>query len=119
MNVEKIILELEERLNNPEARKSVEELDELIADDFFEIGSSGKKYFKKDVMNFLKLESEHKILIEEYKITELTEELILANYLAVKLNAETNEKKFSLRSSIWRSFNGKWKIVFHQGTSQS
>jgi hypothetical protein len=119
MNLKKIILGSEEKLNNTEVRKSADELDDLIADNFFEIGSSGKKYFKEDVINFLQLESEQKIFIEDFEMTELTDGLILANYRAVKLNPKTNVKIFSLRSSSWRLFNGKWKIVFHQGTPQS
>ena len=32
---------------------------------------------------------------------------------AEKLN---EDKKYSLRSSIWKYYDGKWKMVFHQGT---
>jgi hypothetical protein len=28
----------------------------------------------------------------------------------------SSEKIISLRSSIWKLNNGKWQIVFHQGT---
>lgn len=32
------------------------------------------------------------------------------------LNESREEKKYSLRSSIWRYFDDKWRIIFHQGT---
>lgn len=33
-----------------------------------------------------------------------------------KLIAEEIDKKNSLRSSIWKCIEGKWKMIFHQGT---
>ncbi len=46
-----LIKNLEVELLQPEVRKSKERLNELLADDFFEIGESGKKYSKQDILN--------------------------------------------------------------------
>ena len=45
------IKSLEVELLHPEVRKSKERLNELLADDFFEIGESGKNYNKQDILN--------------------------------------------------------------------
>jgi len=38
-------------------------------------------------------------------------------YKVIKHNR--TDKKYSLRSSIWKYCNGKWKMFFHQGTLSS
>lgn len=46
-SLENHLRELEERLLQTDVRKSPEELDQLLADDFVEIGSSGRLFNKK------------------------------------------------------------------------
>jgi hypothetical protein len=46
-NLEELIYKLETDLLKPEVRASVEELNELMSDDFIEYGSSGFIYDKK------------------------------------------------------------------------
>lgn len=47
-NLEAQLKALEKSHLKPEIRRSSEELDRLLADDFFEFGSSGKVIYKKD-----------------------------------------------------------------------
>ncbi|HAQ48986.1 MAG TPA: DUF4440 domain-containing protein, partial [Glaciecola sp.] len=46
-----IIKQLELELSNPATRKSKDRLDVLLADDFEEIGKSGTRYSKTDIIN--------------------------------------------------------------------
>jgi hypothetical protein len=33
-----------------------------------------------------------------------------------KTVVETGKVSYSMRSSIWKNENGKWRMIFHQGT---
>ena len=101
---------LEERFLIPEMRASPNALAELIADEFTEIGSSGRKFSRQEVVEVLKHEKAGKRSIEEFQSFPLSSDIVLVVYRVI------HENKVSLRSSIWKSFDGQWKIVFHQGT---
>ena len=114
----KHILQLENELLKSEIRKSQEKIYELIADDFIEFGSSGGEYHYKKGDVFLEQNDNMELNWEilNFKIKELAGDCILAMYKVIK-HSETNEsKKYSFRSSIWKYYDGKWKMVFHQGT---
>ncbi|MBY0272778.1 MAG: DUF4440 domain-containing protein [Alphaproteobacteria bacterium] len=104
------IYELELSHLNPETRHSVKKLENLLADEFMEIGSSGKIYHKNDIFKWLPLESPRQFIVEDFSVLTLSEDIILATY---KL---TSEAVSSLRSSLWKFNENKWKMVFHQGT---
>jgi hypothetical protein len=108
---------LEEKLLNPVKRKSLPELQELLSDDFIELGSSGKIYNKQQVIDSLQNESSNQISMCEFNIKELTQGTVLVTYISEKLNPQSGNKNKSLRSSIWKLTDGNWKIVFHQGTN--
>ena len=38
-------------------------------------------------------------------------------YKVIKLNEKDENKRSSIRSSIWKLHDGKWKMIFHQGTN--
>ncbi len=46
----------------------------------------------------------------------LSDDCILAMYKLIKHDEINESKKYSLRSSIWKLINGKWKMFFYQGT---
>lgn len=104
--MEQLIYELETSLLNPSTRKSVEKLNELIANDFVEFGSSGRVYTKEDILKYLPIEEHLDLTVEDFIVKELAQNVMLATY----------RLKGCLRSSIWKNTNGKWQMVFHQGT---
>lgn len=116
--LEKHILELENELLKTKTRQSAEKINELLSDDFIEFCSSGKiyKYNKGDVFYKDIILPEVKWEIKEFTTTELSSECIMATYKLIKLNEKII---YSLRSSIWKCINGKWKMIFHQGTYTS
>ena len=57
--------------------------------------------------------------IIDFKINELSDDCILAMYKVIKHNEPNENKKYSLRSTIWKYIDGKWKMFFHQGTYTS
>lgn len=113
------ILKLENDLLNPEIRKSVEKTSELLSDGFTEFCSSGNIYRYIQVQaveegtNLQELDGE----ITDFEINQLSEDCVLATYKLIKHNELNENKKYSLRSSIWKCFEGNWKMIFHQGTN--
>lgn len=103
--------ELEEKLLKPEIRNSQKELGNLLADHFFEIGSSGKILYQNTGINREGI-GVVKMTLSNFEIHPLSEEIVLTTY---QIFNELN-KQYTLRSSIWQLTNGSWKMVFHQGT---
>ena len=108
------IRELEERLLQPEVRRSAEHVDALLADVFVEIGSSGRLYDKAQIMAVLQVEVGVRYSLADFEVRELTPGVVLATY-RTRCTAQ-GEVKQALRSSIWMLVKEHWQMVFHQGT---
>ena len=80
----------------------------LLSDNFFEFGSSGKVLYKDEDISLGIV----KMTMSDYEIHSLSEEIVLATY---RIYNELNNQH-SLRSSIWKLVDGQWKMHFHQGT---
>lgn len=117
-SLKETIYHLENELLKSDVRKSAEKISELLSEDFQEVTSSGQLYFYKkgDVYQDANDNTELNWEITEFQIKELTEECVLAIYKVIKHNETDESKKYTYRSSIWKCFEGKWKMAFHQGT---
>ena len=109
-DLKKHLKELEERHTNLEVRKSREELDNILADDFFEIGSSGYMFNKKDCLESGVVLTE--MTLHNYEIYPLAADIVLSTYYIMDKTRNRN----TLRSSIWKKIDGRWQLFFHQGT---
>ncbi|MGG4219890.1 DUF4440 domain-containing protein [Paenibacillus jamilae] len=110
-DLEDIILNLEKQLMH--GRK--EDFGRLLADDYFEYGSSGKKYEKSMQISFLDGKSSLSnipYMITDFNIRLLSSDLVHATYCTKSI--DTGNK--SLRSSIWKLNEEQWQMIFHQGT---
>lgn len=103
--------ELEERLLKPEIRTSAEEISKLLADDFFEYGSSGHVWHKHEGISEGGI-GLVRMTLSHFEIHRLSDEAVLTTYRIF------NEKSLqhSLRSSIWKYGQNGWQMFFHQGT---
>lgn len=117
----KLIYENECELLKSEVRKSPEKIAELLSDDFIEFTSSGRVVFYKNGEVFQDKDdnTELKWEIKYFSIKELSNECILATFKVIKHDEIDESKKYSLRSSIWKYSDKRWKMVFHQGTVTS
>ncbi len=113
---EMLLYQLEERLLQPNVRKSAQDVAELLADEFIEFGSSGRIFDKQQIIENLQNEPLTQITITQFNTSVLAAGVILITYRAVKYSADSGEPVYSLRSSIWKLIDDEWKIVFHQGT---
>jgi hypothetical protein len=107
---------LEERLLEFGVRRSKEELDLLIADDFVEFGSSGRSFDKEAIVRALGEEQAPlPCSIRDFRVNLLSATVGLATYVLVD-SRDTAGQRHSLRSSVWVRRRDRWQIVFHQGT---
>ena len=113
------ILQLEKDLLKSEVRKSSQKINEILSDDFIEFCSSGSIYHYKngDIFQEKDDEIENNWEILDFEIKELSGNYVLALYKVIKLNEKDENKRSSIRSSIWKLYDGKWKMIFHQGTN--
>jgi len=110
------IYDLEDRLLQPEIRGSKEEISMLLADSFVEFGVSGHTYDKLQVVEELPYSPTVPVIIKDFQVKVLAPDVVLATYRAVKPHESREEMRNSLRSSIWKFLDGRWQMVFHQGT---
>ena len=115
-NLEEIIFNLETEFQQPEVRRSTQRLSELISDDFREITSSGKVTSKKDCLENLPKASRIKFVMTNFKMYVLSPDVVQTLFKTEKTVVETGKVSNSMRSSIWKNENGKWRMIFHQGT---
>lgn len=113
-----MLLQLEERLLQPDFRKSTADVGALLADDFVEFGSTGRTYDKAAILTMLAQETPARITLSDFKACQLAEGAVLVTYRAERHSGSGKPPVPSLRSSIWVQRGGCWQMVFHQGTLQ-
>ena len=107
-------IELEKTFLKHTTRTDHNILESLISRDFIEFGSSGKIYYKQDVMRTLISESIRNFKAVDFEVRILSENCVLITYKLFE------SMKSTLRSSIWiRNTHNSWQIIFHQGTNCS
>jgi GNAT superfamily N-acetyltransferase len=106
---------LEEQLLKPEVRTSADRVGYLLADDFVEFGSSGRVFTKRQIIEALQREahdSAPRVLLADFTVRQLASDAMLVTYRATSEDRGGSR----LRSSIWKLIDGRWQMVFHQGT---
>ena len=107
--------ELEESLLQPSVRTS-ECVSKLLADEFFEFGSSGRMLTKEQIITSLLMESPVNCTATEFNVKFLAPQIALVTYRVCR---HGEPPVFTVRSSIWQQLQGQWQMVFHQGTISS
>jgi hypothetical protein len=101
--------------HRPEFGTSRNDFDRMMADDFWEVGASGKKYSREFVLDTL--EQRHKSpAFERLTVSDFVCHPIAADTYLVTYQLEQDGSRLSRRSTLWRLFPGGWKILYHQGT---
>lgn len=110
-DLRKHLLSLEEQLAGPAARSSRERVEELLDDDFWEFGSSGAAHDRATVIAGLSMQKPAAWSIANFKVARLADDIALVTYIATRAGGGS-----TLRSSIWKRTDGRWRMAFHQGT---
>ena len=112
-----LFLNLETSLHKKEIRNSVEAVSELLSDDFLEFGNSGIKYNKNLIIKELESEQEDlNVKVEDFTVSYISADIVLVTYKSVRFVDDLEKKVEAMRSSLWKLFGEKWKMIFHQGS---
>ncbi|SCW90226.1 hypothetical protein SAMN02927900_06398 [Rhizobium mongolense subsp. loessense] len=110
---------LEEALHRPEIRRSRTAVEELLSEDFVEIGSSGAIYRRNEIIDLLMREYDNadpgELLAYDYSLTIISSDAVLLTYRTRRTRQDGFERHV-LRSSIWKHSEIGWQMLFHQGT---
>jgi hypothetical protein len=112
-----VIRKLEEELFKPSVRASRTAVSALLADDFVEFGQAGRVYDKQQVLESLAAEAtdgEPKRSAHGFRLKSLADDVVLLTYRSSRIDG--GKTLHSLRSSIWKFADGRWQMLFHQGT---
>jgi len=103
MTTEELIVSLEKELHSSLTRGNYARLNEIIADDFYEFGSSGNVWTKNDILTRLPSEDKNapQILSRNYQLKELSPDNCFVTYISYRL-INGHEERVALRSSLWR-----------------
>ena len=109
------VIELESRLLRTEFRNSNDFLENILHDDFLEVGASGRFSDKKQTIDLLTSETGFSSVANDFRFFPIAESVALLTYTLKTMSPETGTRH-SIRSSVWKLENDKWRLVFHQGT---
>ena len=116
VSIESHLRALEEELLQPDVRKDAARLDALLAEGFIEFGSSGRVFDKQAIIDALRSQSPIRLSLTDFKAQLLAPGVVLTTYRATRYGESAEQPILSLRSSVWRLIDGRWQMVFHQGT---
>ncbi|GAA0556112.1 nuclear transport factor 2 family protein [Rheinheimera aquimaris] len=116
-NTKQQLIALEQLLVQPATRLSAELLNCYLADDFYEIGASGRCFGKADVLERLPTETPPVITQQDFDCRVLADGLAQLTYRATIQREGDYTVAYSIRSSIYRFDGENWQMIFHQGTA--
>lgn len=91
-------------------------LDSRLCDGYLEYAKSGRIYSKADIVESLgNLLQDRNISILDFTCIALSDSACLAHYRSF----DASDHTYALRTSIWVLRDGRWQLLFHQGTPQS
>jgi len=112
-DIKNVILQYEKDLFSCNFCNNRVNLENRLATNFVEYGSSGAIYDRDSIINALVgLSQDRDIEIMDFQLTVLSESILLANYISY----HKGNGKYVLRTSVWKFENNNWKMYFHQGT---
>ena len=109
------IQRLEAELVSPEVWQSRPELETRMSPDFVEINSEGLLH-REDLISIILGADPGVWRTEDFTARELAPTVVLVTYRHLIENDDGGVPTIALRSSIWRRYDGAWRMVHHQST---
>jgi hypothetical protein len=114
----KVLEELQSRepiFHRPELGTSRDAFEAMTDANFWEVGASGRRYSREYVIDTLveRHSKPHEDVWETrgFHCLQLSSDTYLLTYTLVQ-----DRVRVTRRSTIWRNDEGRWKILYHQGT---
>ena len=114
--IEAHLEDLERRLLKPEIRMSPAEVGAMLADDFKEVAGTGEIFNKAQIIEMLRNAPPAKMELTDFKAVVLAPDVALAKFFYSRGATPDRPAAESIRSSVWKRIDGRWQMVFHQGT---
>ena len=107
----------EVELHRPDVRTSHSRLEQLLHQDFHEVGRSGRRYDRATTIRLLmEPSSSPSVVSDEFAASLLSPGVALLTYRSAHRLADGSLSNHTFRSSVWVQVGGEWQIRFHQGT---
>lgn len=91
------------------------DFEKITADDFWEVGASGRRYSRADVLDELekRFSAPHADQWEcsDFHCRQLSGDTFLLTYTLLQ-----HGKRLTRRATLWQRTVEGWKIIYHQGT---
>jgi len=108
------LIALEPIFHRGEVATTREEFEKIIDKDFIEVGASGKKYFREEVIDTLVRRrantNSQSWQTKDFNCIKLCDNTFLLTYIFIQGD------RISYRSTVWRNSEKNWRVVYHQGT---
>jgi hypothetical protein len=106
------VLQLERELQAAECRRDRARVIALLAEDFAEVGASGKVWDLASTLELLDAESGEDPVIE---VRDLTGWIVGDGFVMTRWDSDRAGRR-ARRTSLWRRDPAGWRLVHHQGT---
>lgn len=109
------LIDREPIFHRPEHGTTRVDFEDMMAEDFWEVGASGLRYSREFVLEELDRRREYPLrhdrwVTSDFYCRELGPGIYLLTYTLLQGERKTR------RATIWQRAGSGWKIVFHQGT---
>lgn len=101
--------------HRPQFGSTRREFDRMMADDFWEVGASGRKYSREFVLATLE-QRQREPLTEHLQVSDFACRPLASDTYLVTYQLEQQGGRLSRRATLWRRSADGWKILYHQGT---
>jgi hypothetical protein len=105
------VVELELALLHPDVRRDRQWVEELLDEEFREIGASGRLWNRQEALEVLAVEQDDEsVAVADMEALRLADDVVLLTYVSDRAGRRAR------RSAIWRRADGRWRLLHHQGT---
>jgi len=105
---------LEPLFHSASVGTTLEQLNAMMAPEFWEVGASGCRYSRAAVLRVLQQRqqnpTEESWITKDYQVLEIA----AGNYLLTYTLEQAG--RITRRATLWRQCSSGWKAVYHQGT---
>jgi hypothetical protein len=109
---------VERRLLDPAVRRDPDALGRLLADDFVEIGASGRVWTRSEIIAELGAEGDGSTTVDAVETSDWTVRQLAPGLAMVGFVSRRAGRRVR-RTSLFRLEDDGWRVFFHQGTPES
>jgi glyoxylase I family protein len=112
------LIEKEMAIVAAQQRGDIGAVGNVLADEFCEIGSSGRMFSKLEILESIRQVKILHCSFEQVRVLPIDDEHAIVTYVSNTKRRYQGEEATArtYRSSTWKKAAGEWRLIFHQGT---